>query len=314
VDVGQDEEGVEIYLQINADSIYYPRARAEVHRLADLLKRRYDEQCHQAQRDSDNQGILASCTRYLNLVCNSVLDQTRLKLVRAAEQKLGAKNRSPPWSCPATYARWFSEDAIASTSSLSQRIGQKYKNPGLAEAVRLYANGQSRQAMNRLSALKVTPAEAHNAELDQVLRQIELADGAYHEGVSALGTGDWRTAQRQWSSLFDIDKQILPEGDASALADDARTQLAKQFYKMGQQQFQQGRLEDAYATWDQGFQINQGNADLMTGFIALEQEATKRVSDDASCDDLGLVLKITRPTSLSHKKAMRLAKERQCQP
>ena len=312
VDVGQDEEGVEIYLRISASSIYYPRARAEVHRLADLLKRRYDEQCRQSQREGDQQGTLLSCSHYLNLVCNSVLDEARLKAVRAAEQKLGAKNKNPAWSCPPTSARWFSDDAIATSGSLGQRIGLKYKNQQLAQIVRIYANGQPRQAMNMMGTLKLSPAEAHDPELDRLQKQIELAYGAYNDGVSALGTGDWRTAKRQWDTFLEIDKQILPQGDESTLATDARNQLAKQFFKMGNDLFIQTRFEDAYRTWDQGFAINPNDNDINQGFILLEDQANKLVTEGSSCADLVQALNITRATSFNHKRATQIAREHKC--
>ena len=201
VDVGQDEEGVEIYLQIGASSIYYPRARAEVHRLAELLKRRYEEKCRESTKDGDQLGVLQGCTRYMNLVCNSPpVDEVRLKAIRTAEQKLGAKNKNPPWICPSTYANWFSDDSVQATNSIEQRIAAKYRRPQISQIVRIYASGQSRQALNMIATLKLTSAFAHDAEFDKVQHLMDLATGAYNEGISALGQGDWRRPRSNGSS------------------------------------------------------------------------------------------------------------------
>ncbi len=316
VDVGQDEEGVEVYLQIAPTSIYYPRARAEVHRLAEMLKRRYEELCRETMKAGDQQGILQGCTRYLNLVCNSTVDEVRLKAVRTAEQKLGAKNRSPPWSCPPTYARWFADDTVQASNSLEQRIAAKYKNPQIALIVRIYANGEPRQALNRISTLKLTPAEAHDVELDKLQRQMELASGAYNDGISALQTGDWRAAKRQWEQFWEYDKEMLPEGDASKLAYDARARLGKQFYKLGLRYFQRQQLEEAASMWQAGLAANPGDADIQNGIIGLEHAADPFVADDASCAQLAVALKITKsePPSLNHKRALAMFKDHECRP
>ena len=314
VDIGQYEEGVELYLQISSGSIYYPRARAEVHRLADMLLRRFADQCQSAQRDGDVRGVAQSCGRYLNLVCNSHVDDAKLRLLRAAEKKLGAKNKEPRWVCPPTYARWFSEVSTNQATSVEQRIGTKYKNARVAEAVRIYANGQARAALVRLAAIKEAPADAHDPELIEALRQVELAYGAYMDGVSALETGDVRATQQHWKLFWDADKQIMPDGDQSALADQARTQLAKEFYRTGQQLFQQVRLADAYRVWEQGAAVQPGDNDLAQGFITLENTAAKYTTADSSCQDLALALQITRATSFNHKRAVQLGQDHKCSP
>lgn len=310
VDVGQDEEGVELFLKIDPSSIYYPRAQAEIERLASLLVRRYLELCHTATHAEDQQGIVDGCGHYLNLICNSRADEDTLKRVRAAEKKLGAKLKEP-WSCPASYAHWGIGGNNTQAASLESRIAEKYPDARLAENVRIYANGQARAAIQGLLNLKENPEEKHNPDVDKLSSSIGLAYGAYTDGVSSLETGDIRAARDHWNLLFDTDKVIMPAGFTGQLATQARQQLANQYLKLGQQMFQQERYVEAYKDWDQGFQIVPTDA-LQQGFIALEHEAEKIVNDPHSCKDLKDVLSMTRDTSFSHKKAVDIGKQQGC--
>ncbi|MHB1845043.1 MAG: FHA domain-containing protein [Deltaproteobacteria bacterium] len=313
IDVGQDEEGVELYLKIDPSSTYYPRAQAEVQRVASLLVRRYLEQCHTAIHYEDTQGVVDGCGHYLNLICNSRADEPILLVVRKAERKLGAKVKIP-WACPAGYAHWAIQTGTTQEASLASRIAEKYPDPRLAETVRIYANGQARAALNSLRNLKEVPAEKHNPAVDQLLRSIELAYGAYTDGVSSLETGDGRNSQQQWQLLFDTDKGIMPEGFASEMANQARQQLATWYFKQGQKLFQQERLEEAYKEWNLGSQVAPGDSDLQQGFISLEHEAEQILSNASSCADVKKALAITRaaPESLIHKRARAQAQHSKC--
>jgi ABC transport system ATP-binding/permease protein len=310
VDVGQDEEGVEIFLKIEPSSTYYPRAQAEIERLASLLVRRYLEECHTATHAEDQQGIADGCGHYLNLICNSRADEETLKRVRAAEKKLGSKLKEP-WSCPASYAHWGLQGNSTQAASLDSRITAKYPDPRLAENVRIYANGQARAALHGLQDLKEVAAESHNPDVDKLASSIGLAYGAYTDGVSSLETGDIRTARERWNLLFDTDKIIMPDGFTGDLATQARQLLAKQYLKMGQQMFQQERYVEAYKDWDEGFKIVPTDA-LQQGFVSLELEAEKIVNDPRSCKDLKDVLSMTRDNSFSHKKAVDIGKQQGC--
>ncbi len=310
VDVGQDEEGVELFLKVEPSSTYYPRAQAEIERLASLLERRYLEQCHTAARSEDQQGIVDGCGHYLNLVCNSQADEETLKKVRAAEKKLGAKIKEP-WSCPSSYASWGIGANNTQAASLEARINAKYPDQRLAETVKVYANGQARNAIQELANLKLNPEESHNPDLDKLSSSIGLAYGAYNEGVSSLGTGDILKARESWKLLFDTDKVIMPDGFTGQLATDARQQLATQYLKLGTQMFQQERYVEAYKDWDEGFKIVPTDA-LQQGFVSLELEAAKIVNDPRGCKDLKDVLAMTRETSFSHKKAIEIGKQQGC--
>ena len=210
VDLGQDEEGVEYYLQIGSDSSYYPRARAEVHSLTVLLKRRYDERCHTAEHAMDFEGIVQGCGHYLNLVCNGQIDKEKLGWVRTAEGKLGARLRGGPWSCPQSYAHWFNDESVGENVSLEQQIHGKYRNPKLAEAVKLYAQGQARTAFNRLQALKDTPAESRESRAAQALVTLDRAYGQYSEGVASLQAGDLRGARKHWTDSSASTNRLCP--------------------------------------------------------------------------------------------------------
>jgi hypothetical protein len=141
---------------------------------------------------------------------------------------------------------------------------------------------------------------------------IGLAYGAYTDGLSSLETGDIRSARDHWNLLFDTDKTIMPEGFPGALATEARQSLATQYYKLGQQMFQQERYAEAYKDWDLGIQIVPGDADLLQGVISLEHEAEKLANDPRNCSDLRNVLAMTRDNSFSHKKALDIGKQQHC--
>ncbi len=311
IDVGQDEEGVELYLKIDPSSSYYPRAQAEVQRVASLLERRYLEQCHTAVHYADSQGIVEGCGHYLNLICNSHADEATLTALRKAEHRLGAK-APPPWSCPESYAHWAVQTGNGEEASVASRISAKYPDPRLAEIVRIYANGQARASLNNLRNLVELPAEKHNPAVKQLLDAIGLALGAYTDGVANLETGDGRGAQQQWQLLFDTDKTIMPDGFASDMANQARQQLAGWYYKQGQQMFVQGRLEDAYKQWNFGLKIRPDDTEILQGIISLDHEAEKIVANASNCGDLRKIVAITRDDSYSHKRAVELGKHNRC--
>jgi hypothetical protein len=81
---------------------------------------------------------------------------------------------------------------------------------------------------------------------------------------------------------------------------------------MGNDLFIQTRFEDAYRTWDQGFAINPNDNDINQGFILLEDQANKLVTEGSSCADLVQALNITRATSFNHKRATQIAQEHKC--
>ncbi|HUB07003.1 MAG TPA: hypothetical protein VMB50_08380, partial [Myxococcales bacterium] len=314
IDVGQDEDGVELYLKVDADSIYFPRAQAEIHRLASLLTRRYVEKCHGAVKSGDPSSIVESCGHYLNLTCNIRADEEVLKQVRTAEKKLGPKLKGEPWSCSSSYS-WVSQDTSAQAASLDSRIAKKYPDQRLAENVRIYANGQAKEALTGLDNLKEVPAEAHNPDLAKLVSNIELAYGFYADGVSSLQVNDVRNARAHWQNLFDADKQIMPDGFQSELVTQARQQLSHEYLKLGQGLFNQERYVEAFQQYQQGFQVLPGDTDIQQAIRDLEQVAYKIVGNPKDCQQLRDVLNMTvgdPSPSLAHKQAIAIGKQNKC--
>ena len=175
----------------------------------------------------------------------------------------------------------------------------------------MYANGQARAAQRQLGNLADSPGEAHDPELGALTRKVQEAIGGYNDGVAVLAT-DIKAAERHWTAFWAADKEIMPPGDQSALAEEAHTELGKQYYKMGKDMFDHSRLVDAYQTWDHGDQMHPGDTDLQQGFFSLEHSADELLQGSPTCDRISNAVHITRPTSFNHKRATALLRDKGC--
>ncbi len=311
IDVGQEEEGVNLYIQVDSSSTYFPRAQAEIQRLAALLVRRYLERCHTAQHVGDPAAIDDACGHYLNIVCNCQADAATLKVLRNAEKKLGAKLKEP-WSCPPSFKAWSCSGQRNDTEALDELITRQYPDPKVAEDIRIYAAGQARDALTGLKNLTDVPGRAHNASYDKLMNDIGLAAGEYTAIHAALDNDDIQEARKQGNLLFDTDKQIMPAGHESALATQARQAIAHFYYSQGQKDFQQERYPEAFQQYSQGAQVLPGDKDINQGFIDLESKAQGLLEQIQNCQDVQNIVSMTVAGSLSNKRAKEIGRQNHC--
>lgn len=304
LDVGNDQDALDLFLKIEPTSRYFARARLKVQEIAQASVKRDGPACKRAGERQRWTEVLSTCPRYLDYSCHTQRDETAIDYVRRAEK---ATRATTAWVCPAKLAPWFGTSD--SGTDVDKELSTIYPDAPLRQALVAYVSGDLATAQRTASKLKEDGKHPRAAEIYEALVLIE---GRVKEGQSALIRDALREAEPPFRMALDADAKLL----AGTLVESftgrqLRSTLAKRYYDIGRSAFDRTRWKEAYDAWAKGLDYSRNDGALLDGMTRLEKIAEKLASG-GGCADIATAAHITRPGTPTHGRAT-AALEEQCQ-
>ncbi len=294
IEMGRDQEAVDLLTQISTDSGFFARSRLKVQELVSSLMQRYGAQCHGAARDGNRQKVLKLCPRYLDYACQTTEDEAAVKALRKAEK---ATRDQIPWTCPSRLAPWLGS-GTAQAASPKTIIERQYHDKDVREAVEAYVNGNILQAQQAIGKVK-----NKNDTASEIAEALTIVSGKYKEGDADSRAGDQQGMLQTFTDALTADQQIVPTGVTSWYGQDMRTRLAQYYATQGQSSFDQQSYTDAYSAWSTGLGYDPQNKSILDGMTRLEHHAEDILDSGPGCDGLRTVMHITSDSSSAHQQA-----------
>ena len=300
--VGREDEALRMLAQVPPQSRYFARARIKAKDLAAAILRMRGQACRSAPRDNAAE-VADECGRVLDVKCQQgpVNEDPLLKALRAAEKRLP---RRVAWSCPASLAPLFQDDAGGTDSSDpagDKALAALYPDAGLRDAMQTYARGDVSSALKAITRQRGAAA----GQARELTERLKVVDGRFREGQTALLSNSVDRADLLWGEALAADAALMPAGSESFLGRQMRTTLARAHGKNGDDRFAKEQYSSAYDEWVKGLAVAPKDPHLLDSLARLEKVAEGILAAGPGCDQLQVAAHVTRadPPSPAHEKA-----------
>ncbi|MBS2021924.1 MAG: FHA domain-containing protein [Deltaproteobacteria bacterium] len=303
--VGNDDEAVRLFAQVDSQSRFFARARIKAKDLAQGVLRSHTKAClSEAQRERW-ESAASECAAALDVKCQMgpIEGDSLLKALRRAEHAL---DRRIPWSCPEALSPLFHDTSGASAAEAAnadKALRARYPDDKVREAVLQYARGDLAGALRVLSSSSVTRGKSA-ALAAQAAEQMRLVEGRFREGQTAMLRNELPKANDVWREALAADATLLPQGQDSFYATQMRTSLTDAQVKAGNDKFAKNQYSGAFEAWSRALEVSPRDPRVLDSLARLERVAEDLITS-GSCDDAQTALRITRadPPSPAHTKA-----------
>lgn len=303
LDLGNDQDALALFLQIEPTSRYFARARLKVQEIAQALVKKEGPVCKKAGERQRWTEVLSTCSLYLDYSCHTQPDETAINYMRRAEK---ATRAATAWVCPAKLAPWFGTSDAG--TDVDKELSTIYQDASLRQALVAYVAGDLATAQRTASKLK---NGNKNPQAAQVYEALVLIEGRVKEGQSALIRDVLREAEPPFRMALDADAKLLAGTHVESFTGrQLRSTLAKRYYDIGRSAFDRTRWKEAYDAWAKGLDYSRNDGALLDGMTRLEKIA-ERLASSGGCADLATAEHITRPGTPTHDRA-RTALDEQC--
>jgi pSer/pThr/pTyr-binding forkhead associated (FHA) protein len=308
--VGREEEALQMFARLDAQSRFFPRARIKAKEVAQNLLRQHSTACKMAAARAQLETVVDVCGRALDLKCQmqDVEGDPMRKSVHQASARLG---RRDSWTCPADLGPLFREEAAAAeqggeaTLVGDRALRARYPDAAIFEAVSQYARGETANALRSLTGGPA--ARGKTAQLSRdVAEQIRTVDGRFREGQTAVLRGELARADEIWSDALKADAALMPPGATSFMGQQMRTTLGQAHAKIGDERLAKAQYSSAYDEYMKGLALQPADAHLLDSLARLEKVAEGLLAG-GSCDQIQTASRITRadPPSPAHAQAQK---------
>jgi tetratricopeptide (TPR) repeat protein len=316
IDVGQEQEGLQKYLQIEGESAYYRRARIEVQGIAKRLSIKYRGDCKGYVGARQFEKGAEACSRYLDFNCHAGTDVEALRFLQTAEKQVKSKTYKR-WTCPAELTPWLVDKKDAGVADIATELTAIYVDQDIVNALVLYAkDNKIQEAVDALRKIRKNPSKSkQHTRCDELINRLNTIYGKYTDGQGAFMGNDLKKADANYRVAWDIDQAIMPRSIKSATNRNIGQNMADGYYKVGKVLYDQGRFVDSFLTWDKGFAYRPDHPNTLSGFQLLETQARSELDAAPNCTKLTEILKYTRETptkSPAHEAAEKMRVEQKC--
>ena len=316
--LGNLEDALENYMNIEADSLYRRRARYQAQQLIERLQRRYDGECRGLVRANRFRDALVPCRRYMDFACHCPEDMN--ERVEKALERAESRARVPAqerWRCSSELEDWVPcASRISGDVSPDRIIGRHYENEDISAAVRDYYRGQVDEALRALGRLEEgrgTEAEVRE-EAGRLRQEMRLVQARYRRGQTELLRGRIEKAHAEWQDIIDTDPKILPEPLQSSMHREVVRRLSSAYHERGFEQFEMRRYPAAFEWYLKGYEVNPDDTRIGESIRRLENAAFHYMRQATRCSDLEYILRYTMddPPSPAHRQVKREMADRGC--
>jgi pSer/pThr/pTyr-binding forkhead associated (FHA) protein/tetratricopeptide (TPR) repeat protein len=321
-DLSKWSEALALMRKIPQDSVYFKKVK---YKISDIEKKLGDYHMTEGKSYYTAQQYRKAYKHFLAYMALKPCDKRAYdKYLQPTEAKMrrfkhyGYKFKPYVFDCPEEKKAALAEAGKVDLDP-EEIMRARYPQSDIYKAMMYYYRGKAQmaiQSVRRLKALSNTPEVVEQAK--ELERFLMIIDGKYNEGVSLLLRGELLDAQENFRIALDSDKKIVPPGIRSYYREEIGKQLAAKLYKEGLEEFTRKRLRKSFEHWSECLKINPDDTDCMRGLNELEKEAEGILSEAKILENRGdgrvfdlweKVLTITRPESLSYKKAQLKLKE-----
>lgn len=308
--VGNEDEALRLFAQVDPQSRFFARARIKAKDLAQGSLRTHAKACAADVSRERWEPAADECGLALDLKCQlGPVDADPLyKALRRAEKAAG---RRVPWHCPAQLAPLFHDttpQADAAAADGQRALAARFPDEKVRDAVLQYARGEVGQALRALAAPSV--ARGKNAALAaQAAEQMRVVDGRFREGQTALLRGELTRAHETWREALRADAALVPPGMESFYGGQIRSTLAEAHLKAGDERLAKGQVQSAFDAYSRGLEARPADPRLADGLARLEKSAEAILGSSPTCEQVQTALHITRaePPSPAHVAAQKAA-------
>ncbi len=316
----RDDEAVELFKKIPADSVYYLEIKTKAMEVADRVRKRSGEDCRRYYNNGNYAIALEPCERYATLACQSMAlkdlmpavgettcfqgrcpkgswkprDETYFKFLQARYRK---DPNAPAWACP-VYA--ILRPTVTGTEDNAEKTmlakyKQQYGEPQIAEGIKDYWRGQANEAIATLQKIRSNTDKAqYHHQVDELVRDITSAEQLFKSVGTSLQQENPDGAADMLREALALDEKTLGkdmvEKYSSFFRSDAVKSMAKVAYQVGKQKADRSNRDRACMTWKTGWEFYKGDADLAKAVSACSNWADGALSQAQTCEDLDKVL------------------------
>jgi tetratricopeptide (TPR) repeat protein len=119
----------------------------------------------------------------------------------------------------------------------------------------------------------------------EINRQLLVIRGKFQEGYSAYRARNVEQAEKHWRMVLEAEQALLPEGVNSFYAKEIGRYLGDLYFEVGEEEFKEGHLRQAYSAWSQGKRYNRGHERILNGLLELEKEAERLLREAKAAVD-----------------------------
>ncbi len=307
--VGNEDDALRLFAQIDPQSRFFARARIKAKNFAQDIVRSQGKACLAAASGEHWDEAATHCASALDVKCQmqNVDNDSWLKALRRAEKSL---SRRVGWSCPPALAPLFHDgatgsDGAADAASGERAMRQLYPDDKLREAITFYAHAEIDRALRALN--DPAGARGRNPQLaSDASEKVRLVDGRFREGQTAMLRNELSRVDEIWGEALKADALLIPVGAESALGTQMRTTLAAAHTKVGDDKFSKSQYASAYDEWSRGLAVSPKDPHLLDSLAQLEKVAEGLLSNSPTCDQIQVAAHITRaePPSAAHSSAL----------
>jgi len=308
--IGNEDEALRLFAQIDPQSRFFARARIKAKSLAQDLMRTHGKACAAAASGEHWEDAASQCGAALDVKCQlqSVDNDLWFKSLRRAEKAL---SRRVAWSCPPALAPLFRDSAGGSAESAGdatssdRAMKQLYPDDKIREAIGFYARGDIDRALRSLSDPAMARGRSAQLAAD-ASEKIRLVDGRFREGQTAMLRNDLSRVDEIWGDALKADALLVPAGVESSRGGQMRSALSQAHAKLGDEKFSKGQYATAFDEWSRGLAVNPKDPHLLDSLAQLEKVAEGLLSNSPTCDQIQVAAHITRadPPSQAHASAL----------
>jgi pSer/pThr/pTyr-binding forkhead associated (FHA) protein/tetratricopeptide (TPR) repeat protein len=321
-DLSKWAEALELMRKIPQDSVYYKKVK---YKISEIEKKLSDYHLTEGKSYYTAQQYRKAYKHFLQYMQLNPCDKKAYeKWVQNTESKMrrykhyGYKFNPYVFDCPDEKKAALAEAGKVDLDP-DEIMRAQYPQSDIYKAMMYYYRGKAQmaiQSVRRLKALSQQPEIVDKAK--DLERYLMIIDGKYNEGVSLLLRGRLVDARENFRIALESDEKIVPRGIRSYYREEIGKQLAAKLYKEGLEEFARKRLKKAFEHWRECLQIHPDDTDCMRGLNELEKEAEGILDEAKILENRGdqrvfdlweQVLTITRPESLSYKRAQLKLKE-----
>lgn len=305
---GHQQEAIDAYLSLDADTHFIALAHHEFKLASVVLQKRHGEVCLQALAAHEVDKAWAACKAYEDYACYLGNEAKYQDAFDALQKQFNGKDN---WSCPRQYKRWIERGCSLGTLATprTKAISAKYPDPVLASAIIEYSLDP---VQGRASLVKYIDAEHGLADtLAPKLLTAEIAFYAAHEAAyQNMLKGDLDGAGAQVRVAQKFDGQVMPAPFESVMMEQDLDALGNKYAEEGKQALGSRKFASAYGSCAKGWAFTKSNLNVSSCLADLEAEAAGL--DTSKCKDVALILKITRPESLLHRRGAEALHRQHC--
>lgn len=288
----REEDALELFMKIPADSGYYPRLKPRALALAESVKKAAAEDCKRYLRDGFNQQAFPRCEKYATIACQRMTIEQLYPPLGASlclsgrckkdqwkpkdetyGRFLTVRERVTPgaqqWQCPRLdILRPTVSAALATPASGLQKVLEKRLGTRLlVDPVLDYNKGKAPEAVFALQKIRENSAHAqHHSSADQLLRDISNAEQLFKVVGSQLQLQDPEKAAEPLAEGLDYDAKVMSpetlESYPSFFRENAVKEMARVSYQQGVHWMDRSDALKACRYWKLGFKFYRGNPDL----------------------------------------------------